>query len=71
MRDYVDILLDKELDEEEEFLKRCPVCDCCHAHITSTNYYYDCDGIKICDDIDCIMNFMEQFKRTIISYMEK
>ena len=52
-----------------EYESRCPVCVVCGEHITSTDKFYDIDGQPVCDDINCIMGYLDQFKKNIDTWI--
>lgn len=70
MRDFVEQQLAHKLFTEDEYESMCPVCEMCGQHITYGDYFYDVDDVYVCTDINCIKQFMNRFKRDIMSYVE-
>lgn len=69
MREYTEELLAHKLLTEEQYEMACPICEVCGQHMTSNEYFYDFDGTYICDEYDCIMKYLKQFRRTVMSYV--
>ena len=51
-----------------EYESRCPVCVVCGEHITST-FFYDTDGGPICDDDNCIRDYLQQYRRSVDTWI--
>jgi len=55
---------------QAEYESKCPICVVCGERITSTDKFYDIDGQPVCDDINCIMGYLRQFRRYVASWIE-
>ena len=63
---------ESELDNlvrDTNYEKACPVCDECGLAMTAEDYYYDIDGHLVCPE--CTDTFLENYRKSIISYLER
>lgn len=59
MKDYIDLFYDydaKLAREEEEYIKRAPICCCCQEPILDDEALY-VDGEWFCKDEECMKEF--------------
>ena len=52
--------------------KKNEVCCVCGCHISAGDYCYDVDGdYLICDELDCLKEFMKQYRKTVSQYLDE
>lgn len=60
--------LHNKMLSDEEYEKKCPICDMCKDSMVSVDHYYDIDDHIICPD--CITDFIEYYRHSVESYIE-
>ena len=69
MRDPVDEAFREWERQQLEYERKCPVCMVCGEPIM-TEHFYEIEGVPICDDINCIKDYLRQYRRSVAIWIE-
>lgn len=54
---------------QAEYESKCPVCSICGQSITDSDDFYLVDDTQICTDINCLMEYLRQFKQNVDTWI--
>lgn len=69
MRDPIDEAFREWEKGQRQYESRCPVCVVCGEPIM-TEHFYEIDGEPVCDDINCIKDYLSQYRRNVAIWIE-
>ena len=70
MRDPVMESLTEELARRDAYEEMCPTCAMCGQKMVGNEHYYEIYGTLVCDEYECIHKFLQEFRKTVDSYLE-